>query len=54
LKIIYINDIGTSPFSCRAYKAFKNDFLFEKVLTGYLAGIVAEYSQGKPTLVFCR
>ena len=38
----------------RSYKAFKNDFLFEKVLTGYLAGIVEEFSKGKPTLVFCR
>ena len=38
----------------RSYKAFKNDFLFEKILTGYLAGIVEEFSKGKPTLVFCR
>ena len=25
----------------RSYKAFKNDFLFEKVLTGYLSGTMA-------------
>ena len=38
----------------RAYKAYKNDFLFEKALTGYLPGIIAEFSSRKPTLVFCR
>jgi ATP-dependent DNA helicase HFM1/MER3 len=36
------------------YVPSKNDFLFERRLDTYLAGVVAEHSGGKPTLVFCR
>jgi len=32
----------------------KIDFLFERRLNDYLAGVISEYSKGKPTLVFCR
>ncbi|KAG2449576.1 hypothetical protein HYH02_005109 [Chlamydomonas schloesseri] len=35
------------------YVPSKNDFLFERRLDTYLAGVVAEHSGGKPTLVFC-
>lgn len=40
--------------TCRSYKAYKNDFIFEKTLTSHLPGIIAEFSKSKPTLVFCR
>ncbi|KXZ47537.1 hypothetical protein GPECTOR_34g696 [Gonium pectorale] len=38
----------------RSYAPSKNDFLFERRLDGFLAGILAEHSKGKPALVFCR
>ena len=39
----------------RSFRGFKEkDFLFEKTLTGHLPGIIAEFSKGKPALVFCR
>jgi ATP-dependent DNA helicase HFM1/MER3 len=38
----------------RGYQASKNDFLFERRISDFLYGIIAEFSQGKPTLVFCR
>ncbi len=38
----------------KSYKASKNDFMFEKTLNEYIAPIVAEFSKGKPTLIFCR
>ena len=38
----------------RGYAQTGNDFLFERRLNDYLPGIVAEFSKGKPTLIFCR
>ena len=38
----------------RGYPQSKNDFLFERRLNDHLAGVIAEHSKGKPTLVFCR
>jgi len=30
------------------------DFLFERRLNRHLLGIIREFSQGKPSLIFCR
>ena len=30
------------------------DFLFERRLNGHLFGIIREFAQGKPSLIFCR
>lgn len=38
----------------RGYNPSKNDFLFERRLSDHVSGLVAEYSNGKPALVFCR
>ena len=38
----------------RGYPQSRNDFLFERRLNDHLAGVIAEHSKGKPTLVFCR
>ena len=38
----------------RGYAQTGNDFLFEHRLNDYLPNIVAEFSKGKPTLIFCR
>ena len=38
----------------RGYAQTSNDYLFERRLNDYLPGIVAEFSKGKPTLIFCR
>ena len=38
----------------RGYDPSKNDFLFERRISTFLPGVIAEYSKGKPTLVFCR
>lgn len=40
------------PF--RGFNSMKNEFLFEKRLTEHLPPIIAEFCNGKPTLVFCR
>ncbi|GAX85570.1 hypothetical protein CEUSTIGMA_g12985.t1 [Chlamydomonas eustigma] len=37
----------------RSFRATKNDFMFEKLLSGYLPPIISEFSKGKPTLIFC-
>ncbi|KAK9831896.1 hypothetical protein WJX81_006765 [Elliptochloris bilobata] len=37
----------------RGYAQTGNDFMFERRLNDYLPGIVAEFSKGKPTLIFC-
>ena len=39
---------------CRAFNDSRNDFLFERNLNGFVAGIVREFSSSKPALVFCR
>jgi hypothetical protein len=38
----------------RTYPPCKNDFLFERRLDSFLPGLLAEFSEGKPSLVFCR
>ena len=38
----------------RGYIMPHKDFLFEPRLRDYLSGIIREFSQGKPTLIFCR
>lgn len=38
----------------QGYSPAKNDFLFERRLSDYVFGVVAEYSKGRPALVFCR
>ena len=37
----------------KGYTKSKNDFLFDKRLTDHIGKVVQQYSQGKPTLVFC-
>lgn len=37
----------------KGYAPCKNDFLFERRLNDYLPSLVADYSKGRPTLVFC-
>ncbi|WIA13166.1 hypothetical protein OEZ85_006758 [Tetradesmus obliquus] len=38
----------------KGYNAAKNDFLFERRLNEYVYGIVRDYSNGRPALVFCN
>lgn len=38
----------------RGYSQTGNDYLFERRLSDYLPGIVAEFSKGRPSLIFCR
>ena len=38
----------------RGYASTKTDFLFERKLNDYLPNIIGEFSNMKPTLVFCR
>ena len=38
----------------RGYNPTKTDFLFERRLNDHIGAVVAEFSKGKPTLVFCR
>lgn len=38
----------------KGYPTGKTDFLFERRLNDHLSGVIAEHSQGKPTLIFCR
>ena len=38
----------------KGYSRTKTDFLFEKRLNEFIYAVIAEYSQGKPSLVFCR
>jgi ATP-dependent DNA helicase HFM1/MER3 len=38
----------------KGYNAAKNDFLFERRLNEYVYGIVRDYSNGRPALVFCK
>jgi replicative superfamily II helicase len=38
----------------KGFKPSKNDFLFEVSLTYKLPSIICEFSNGKPTLVFCQ
>jgi ATP-dependent DNA helicase HFM1/MER3 len=38
----------------KGYQPTTNDYMFERRLSDHLAGVIAEHSKGKPTLVFCR
>jgi len=38
----------------KGFPMTKTDFLFERRLNDHLAGIIQQYSKGRPTLVFCR
>lgn len=38
----------------RGFNPAKNDFLFERRLSDHVFDIVSEFSQGKPSLIFCR
>lgn len=45
--------LSTLSYPCWSL-LLQNDFLFERRLNEYVYGLVAEFSCGKPTLVFCR
>ena len=38
----------------KGFPMTKTDFLFERRLNDHLAGVIQQYSKGRPTLVFCR
>ena len=38
----------------RGYSPTKTDFLFERRLNDHVTDVVADFSKGRPALVFCR